>query len=107
MYAYPKDAESLLSRLANPMKDDDVESDIEELASALGGLGSCGRCGTKIVDPEELAEAVVSNYKLKGKRADKIRNEIIEAVRSTAVEVGAWHDSGVCSYCDYVFSKDD
>jgi ppGpp synthetase/RelA/SpoT-type nucleotidyltranferase len=107
MSGYPKDADSLLSRLGNPMKDDDVEWDIEELASGMGGLRTCARCGTRIVDPEELADAVVSHYKLRAKKADKAREDIIDAVRSSAVEVGGWDNPSLCNYCEHVMSKDD
>jgi hypothetical protein len=107
MSGYPEHADSLISRLGNPMKDEDVEWDIEQLASAFGGLRSCARCGTSIIDPEEFADAVVSHYKLRGKRADSARDEIIDAVRSSAVEVGGWGNPSLCNYCDHVMNKDD
>jgi len=86
---------------------EDGDSDFESLASGLGGLRHCDRCGATIVDPEDLADAVVSHYKLRGKRADNARDRLITAVQSSGVEVGAWDNSRLCGYCDHVMSKDD
>ena len=102
----PDDPESLLSRYIDP-KEDDLAGDIEEIASSVGGNRTCVRCGTTIVDPEEFADSVVSHYRLRGKRADSIREDMIQAVNSSGVDVGGWNSSDLCSYCDHVMSKDD
>jgi hypothetical protein len=63
-------------------------------------------CGTLIVDPEALAKATVSHYKLRGKRAEKLREEIEDTVRSSGFEIGSWDNPSLCGYCDYRMSKD-
>ena len=82
MAGFPEKANTLVRQLQHPMKDDDIEYDIEQLASVLGGRHRCGLCGTTIIDPEEVAEGAVSHYKLRGKRADAVREQIAEAVSS-------------------------
>ncbi len=54
-----------------------------------------------------LAKAAASHYKLRGKRAEKFREEIEDRVRSSGVEIGSWNNPSLCNYCDYRMSKDD
>jgi hypothetical protein len=107
MAGFPEKANTLVRQLQHPMKDDDIEYDIEQLASVLGGRHRCGLCGTTIIDPEEVAEGAVSHYKLRGKRADAVREQIAEAVSSSAVETGGWDHPTLCNYCENLMSKDD
>jgi len=103
----PDDADSLASSFQRITKDDEPESEIEQASLALGAKRSCSCCGTLIVDPEALAKATVSHYKLRGKRAEKFREEIEDTVRSSGVEIGSWDNPSLCGYCDYRMSKDD
>jgi hypothetical protein len=104
---FPEDAETLLSTLANSDHDGDIDGDIEQWASGLGVLRGCERCGSNIVHPQEFADAAVAQLKARGKKADRLREELEERVRNCAVDTGGWNYSRLCSYCDHVMSKDD
>lgn len=100
-------AEEVAESLENVQKDEDPESDIETWASVLGVSRNCSFCGTTIIDPEELAEAVVKYFGVRGRRADNMCERLSDAVRSSAIEIGSWGDSNVCSHCAYTLGDDD
>jgi hypothetical protein len=103
---FPNDAESLPSAIDNPDDDGHADGDIEHWASGLGVLRSCDGCGGNFVDPKEFAGAAVTQLKVRGKKAARLREELEKRVRSSAVDSGGWNYSGLCSYCDYVMSMD-
>ena len=101
------DAEDMLNYLENPQKDEDTEWELESWAAALGAVSRCACCGTKIVDPGTFADAAVRYYRLRGARAEKVRERLDEAASSLAVETGSWDNPSLCNYCSYQFNKDD
>ncbi len=103
----PGDLQSLISELAHPEKDSDLESDIEQWASGLGVLNKCGFCGTRTVDPGAFADAVVRHFRVRSPTAEAVRERVRLLVCESAVEQGSWGNSSVCSYCDNALNKDD
>jgi hypothetical protein len=103
----PQTAASFLDELEHPDDDGDFEGDIEQWASALGVLEHCSACGQDIVDAYELADAAVRHFKLRGQKAERFRENVRGRVSGSAVDPGGWNHSGLCSACDYTFSKDD
>jgi len=99
-------ASELAGSIENAHKDEDPESDIETWASVLGVSHACAFCGTTIIDPEEFAEAVVKHFKLRGRRADEMRDRLTDAVQSTAIEIGSWENSDICNHCAYTLADD-
>jgi hypothetical protein len=98
--------DDIAQSLEYAQKDEDPGSDIESWASALGVADRCVFCGTALVDPEELAAALVKHYKLRGHRAKAMRERLSEAIQSNAIETGSWGSSTLCSYCDHGLAKD-
>ena len=98
--------DDMLASLEYRQKDEDTESQIERWACALGVSSSCVICGTTIVDPDEYATAAVKHYSVRGRRAESIRERIVEAVSSTAIETGSWEDPAICNYCANRLTKD-
>lgn len=106
MASLPDTVDDLLDELRFPAKDGDPQYDIEHWASALGAVRTCG-CGETIVDAEVFAENAVSHYKIRGKHADEVRDEVEAEITNSGVETGGWMNSSRCSYCDHILSKDD
>lgn len=98
--------DDILNALENAQKDEDPGFSLELWANALGASNACAFCGTTIIDPDAFGDAAVRHYKLRGKKAESVRDRLAEAARSTAVETGSWSSSTVCSYCDHVLGKD-
>ena len=98
----PPDADGFVRAVRQAEDDGDSGSDIEMWAGALGGLNKCA-CGTTLVDDDAFADAMIKHYRLRGAKAERVRERIISAVMRSGVETG----TGLCSYCSYVMSKDD
>jgi hypothetical protein len=84
--------------------DGDPGFDIETWAGALGALDKCV-CGTKLVDDEALADSLIKRYRLRGEKAERARQKIVDAVVNSGVEIS--DGLGLCSYCSYAMNKDD
>jgi ppGpp synthetase/RelA/SpoT-type nucleotidyltranferase len=97
--------EAVLRSLEYAQKDEDPESDIRSWACNLGVTNRCTICGTTIIDPEELARALVKHFKLRGYRARGMRERLTEAIQSRSSETGSWYSSTTCSYCAYSFER--
>jgi hypothetical protein len=96
----------LVSSLENAQKDDDPEYNIETWAIGLGVSHGCWLCDNTMVDPDEFAEAAIKHFKVRGKRADVMRERLSNAMRSIAIETGSLDNPGVCGYCDHLLSDD-
>ena len=103
----PRTAAGFLDEVDHPDDDGDFEGDIEQWASGFGVLERCDACGREIVDPYVLADAAVKHFKLRGKKADRFRENIQRRVTNSAVDTGGWNHTGLCSNCDDQMSKDD
>jgi putative GTP pyrophosphokinase len=72
------------------------ETDLEEWATALDALHDCGVCGTAIVRPAVLAEALMRHYEPRD--SERVRADIERAIYRSGIECGAWDGAPVCSY---------
>jgi putative GTP pyrophosphokinase len=99
--------EDVLVALEQPDKDEDPQSDLEDWAGALDATSRCAFCGTTIVRPDEFADSAVRYYRLRGRKAEEIRERLRHAAQSVGTETGSWDNSSICSYCSYVLNKDD
>jgi hypothetical protein len=77
-------------------------ADIEGWAEALGVTHGCAICGTPIVDPYALAEAVIQHYSA----ADDLHDDIETAIRNSPVETGGSGDGTYCAYHNNRLDKD-
>jgi ppGpp synthetase/RelA/SpoT-type nucleotidyltranferase len=102
----PDTIDQILRLAEYPQKDEDPASKLEVWASVLGASHNCAACGTSIVDPEEFAAAAVKHYKIRGRRATVLREQLAEAAQSRVPEIGWWGSPSLCSNCSYGFSKD-
>ncbi len=91
-----------IDELIDDLKAPDADADIEGWAEALGVTHGCAICGTPIVDPYALAEAVIQHYGA----ADDLHNDIETAVRNSSVETGGWGDGTYCAYHNDRLDKD-
>lgn len=98
--------DDMLKSLDHAQKDGDPDSDIEMWASALGVSTGCAFCGTAIVNPDEFASAAVRHYGVQRKYKEPLGEQLADAVRSTAIEIGSWDSSSICSHCADVLDKD-
>jgi putative GTP pyrophosphokinase len=103
----PDTWEGLAASIEHHDKDEDPCYDILRWAGVLGGLNHCYICGTEIVDTDELVEALLDHYKLRGKRADDAREKLRNVIFNSGVESGGWSNSSICNYHENVLSKDD
>jgi hypothetical protein len=88
-------------------KDGDSLSDVYQLARVFGGYSRCEICDEMIVSPSDLAESIVEHYELEDEEADEARAELTDRIANSGAEVGTFADDGLCSYHNYVTSKDD
>lgn len=70
----------------------------------LGGIHSCSRCGTDILQPEQAAEAVLEYY---GNPDTELNLNLLFEKADNENIVESVDYSGVCQYCGYQISKDD
>lgn len=83
----------------------DGEPNVEAWAEALdSGLGSCRVCGTRIVDVEGLAEAVVRHYR--PQHPDDVYQKVVTAVYQSGAECGGADNASLCPYHEYQAGKD-
>jgi len=95
----------MLRSLEYVQKDEDSASDIERWAGAFEASTECAFCGTAVVDPEEFADAAIKHFKVRGGRAELLRERLAEAARSIAVETGTRNNPSICSYCAHVLDN--
>ena len=103
--ALPDTIDRMLRLAEYPQKDEDPASKLEVWAGVLGASHHCAACGTSIVDPQEFAAAAVKHYKIRGRRAIVLREQLAEATQSRVPEIGWWGSPSLCSYCSYASSK--
>jgi hypothetical protein len=99
--------EDIVDALEHAQKDEDPASDVERWADGLDALGKCSMCGTALVDPDEFADAAMRHYRVRsGRKADRIRERLRDAVRDSGAEEASFGSSSLCSYCAHMMSKD-
>lgn len=98
--------DEMLAAIERPDKDGDIDWDIESWAMGLGVVRECVYCEERIIDPEEFANAAIRYFKVRGKRADTLRERLADAVRDRSAEQGSFDDPSICSSCAYRLSKD-
>ncbi|MFA7281948.1 MAG: hypothetical protein WC100_17830 [Sterolibacterium sp.] len=97
----PESADEFLAELESH----DGEPSVQGWAEVLdAGMGSCRVCGTRILDAEGFAEAVVQHYK--PSQSDKVYERVVAALYDSGVECGGWDDASLCSYHEYQADKD-
>lgn len=100
----PKDVDELERHIHNALDDGDLTFDFTQWAQGLDAASSCARCGTTLVDEYALANAMVKRLKIKGSKAERIRDRITSLIGDSGVESA--DSAGLCSYCAYQMEKD-
>jgi len=99
----PADEDELDSYIHEALDDGDPHYDIEHWAQALNASTTC-MCGTKIIDEDAFADAFIKRNRLRGNKAERARERIIDLITNSGVETS--NGSSLCSYCSYTMSKD-
>jgi hypothetical protein len=100
----PQSVEGLERYIHNALDDGDPRYDIIEWSQALGASSACSLCGTTLIDEQGFADAFIKRLKIKGSKAERVRDRIIDLASLCGIESGG--SSGLCSYCAYQMEKD-
>lgn len=75
----------------------------------LGALSSCFRCGTDILQPDVVAQAVLEYYGVSDtyENLESLIEEAADSYHYSGPEVESVDYSGACQYCGHQMSKDD
>jgi ppGpp synthetase/RelA/SpoT-type nucleotidyltranferase len=78
------------------------ELSVERLADLFGATSECAICAADIVDAEAFEEGASNHY-----NDHDFGGRVSQYVYGCGVDTGGLDNSSVCSYHDYVMSKDD
>lgn len=99
----PDTIEDLIEELEDPRGTPAVET----WAEALGAISACTTCDETIIQPFSFAEAAVEHYGVSEADADDIHERILDAVRSSGIEIGGYEEGNLCAYHNEQAAKDD